>query len=400
MKRFVGAMLVIAVLLTGAVALCAQQNTAPQSAPMAALDFIKRTHPHPFGTVSEADFTAEAKRLDAQWDQLTAQGEADFALMRLVASLGDEHTTVASAVTDAALPFLTMRVGGEIIVVQAQAHLPELVGKALVSIGGVPVEDVYERMLPYLSGETDGWRGAQFAQALTSARMLVHVGAMQDTARVTVRVRDVMTGEETETTADTLPGGYDYASARIMPLAQTLMQSGYYYATLLKEGELFIQYNTCAENPQMPMADFADALWAQMGGMQPEKILVDLRHNSGGDSRVIAPLLTTLKRFMENGSTVYALIGAQTFSSGMLNAADLREIGAVLLGEETGGVLGYGELKMCALGDGLTLYCSSKDFSGGAAQHEPVTPDVTIEQTAEDFVRGVDSVVAWVRKQR
>lgn len=372
-----------------------------ESAPMKAYDFIKKTHPDPFRTISEAEFAAQAERLDDQWTALLESGEAGYALMQLAASLGDEHTRVAyTRGDDCALAFYVMRVEGRYIIVQAQRTIAQLVGKELTAIGGVSVDELYERVKPYLSGETEGWLGVQFAQAICSARLLMHVGAAQEASQVTVTARDIFTGEEIEVTADTLPGGYDYSAAQMMALPQTLMQSGAYYATLLEQGEVFIQYNVCAENPQMPMADFAQAILDQMGAMQPETVIVDLRHNGGGDSEVINPLLDALSQMIESGSVVYALIGPETFSSGVMNALDLRSIGAVLVGEPTGGVMGFGELKSIPVGDGMTLYCSSKDFSGGAWPHEQVEPDVQVVQTAADFTHGIDSAIAWIRQNK
>ena len=115
---------------------------------------------------------------------------------------------------------------------------------------------------------------------------------------------------------------------------------------------------------------------------------------------MIKPLLSALSQLMDAGSVVCALIGPETFSSGVMNALDLRHIGAVLVGEATGGVMGFGELKSLPVGDRMTLYCSSKDFSGGAWPHEPVVPNVIVPQRAEDFVRGIDSAIAWIRDQK
>lgn len=399
MKRRAIAGINILMMLTGLMILLISSGAIGESTPMKTYDFIKAIHPDPFRIIPEAEFAKEAKRLDAQWDALVDEREAGYALTKLVASLGDEHTMIAySRGDDYALPFLVMRVEGKYIIVKAQQMLSQLVGMELTAIDGVPVGEIYDRIRPYLSGETEGWLGVQFGQAIYSARMLEHVGVLSDASRLSVTARNVLTGEEITVQAETLWGGD--ASMQMMPLAQTLMQSGYYYATLLEQGEVFIQYNVCADNPQLPMTEFAEAILAQMGALQPETVIVDLRHNTGGNSEVIKPLLSALSQLMDAGSVVYALIGPETFSSGVMNALDLRHIGAVLVGEATGGVMGFGELKSLPVGDGMTLYCSSKDFSGGAWPHEPVVPDGLVPQRAEDFVRGIDSAIAWIRDQK
>lgn len=383
------------------VVLCLSMGAAlGESVPQLLLTALEQTHPQPFGYVDEAVFEAEIEKLSGDWERLMEQGEAGYALARLTASIGDEHTQLAfDRGEDAVLPFYVMCVEGRYLIVQAQQAVSALVGKELTAIGGVPVSELFARVRPYLSGQTDGRLGVEFAQAICSMRMLMQVGAAEGIASAAIEAKDSTTGETIQLTVDTLTGGYDYGASQLMVLEQTLLQSGYYYATLLEQGELFIQYNVCADNPQMPMADFAQAVWEQMSPMKPETIIVDLRHNSGGNSEVINPLLNVLARFVQAGSELYALIGPETFSSGVMNAMDLRQTGAMLVGEATGGVMGFGEVRAIELADGMVLYCSSKDFSGGVWPHEPVYPDETVVQTAEDFARGVDSAIAWIRSR-
>lgn len=384
------AALVLALMIPVCVA--AQGGTKGSSVPGALDAAVREIHPAPFAKMSEEAWNGRVEQLERDWPELTKSGEADFALRELTAALGDEHTRVVYAgAQDAQLPFYVMKIGGSFLLVQAQQTCGALTGWALCEIGGIPVEEIVARMTPYLSAETDGWRDVLAAQELVSMRMLRQVGAIQDEGPVSITVRDPRTGE-TQTAEVELLDAYDAATSMLMPMAMTFAQSGYYYATLLEGGELFIQYNVCADNPQMPMTEFAKTLEQQLSGSVPGKILVDLRHNGGGNSEIINPLLDVLARLQQEGSKLYALVGPETFSSGVMDALKLREQGAVLVGEATGGVIGFGELKEADLGEGFVLYCSSKDFSGGQP-HEPIKPDWEITQAVEDMFAGVDTVV-------
>lgn len=390
-KRIFAALLLLA---------CLPACASAKSVPQALREAICATHPAPFTKVSEAEFDAAVEALDADWAELTAGGEAGFALRELAASLGDEHTTVVEQTDqNAALPFFVMRIGEDFVIVQAQQEHADWAGCALDAIGGMPVGEIARRMTPYLSAETDGWRDVLAATEMVSMRMLVHIGAAQSMEEASVTVRDTRTGRTQTAAVHALTGEYDYGTSVLMPMAQTFAQSGYYYATLLEGGELFIQYNVCADDPQMPVADFAAALDEQLGAnlpSPPDKIIVDLRHNGGGDSEVINPLLELLEGYRQRGSALYALIGPETFSSGVMDAMKLRDLGAVLVGEATGGVLGFGELKIVELGEGFTLGCSSVNFSGGQP-HLPLEPDVKAAQTLEDMLDGIDTAVERVR---
>lgn len=103
---------------------------------------------------------------------------------------------------------------------------------------------------------------------------------------------------------------------------------------------------------------------------------MDLRWNGGGDSRVIGPLKSALAK---GKAKVYALIGAQTFSSALMNAMEMqRELHATLVGEPAGGKpSGYGEVKTLTLpNSGLAVRYPSK-YSGAPTElGEELRPDI------------------------
>ena len=76
-----------------------------------------------------------------------------------------------------------------------------------------------------------------------------------------------------------------------------------------------------------------------------------------------------------------------------MNAQDLRDLGAVLVGETTGGSLGgFGELGQERLPNGCTLLYSTKNFGSEG----PVEPDETVSQTVADLLAGKDTAVESV----
>lgn len=379
------------------IAAAAPAAAQEETAPAAVSRFIKENHPSPFTKVSEADFDAAIARLEQNWASLPPE-EAHYALRALVASLGDEHTSLASSeLALPTLPFRAISYDGHWMVVQAQQEYAALVGQELVAVNGVPIPELKKRLLPLLSYETEEWAELLCLSEFLSMHSLQYIGAADRLDAVSVTVQDAQTGAQSTWEVNALPDGYDYGnSVFASPFPQTLMQSGYYYASLLDDGTLFIQYNTCADNPAMPMQEFAAALETQLLDTPPRKIIMDLRNNSGGNSRVIEPLLASLKRFQAAGSHLYALIGKSTFSSGTMGAADLQRLGACLVGEPAGGVFGFGEVKALALPDGSVLSCSTKDFSKNYPTRQ-VLPDVTVVQTVPDFLNGIDSAMEYVK---
>lgn len=365
-----------------------------EAAPDAVLRILQEGHPGPFTKISQEAFAAKVEELDGRWGKLQlSEGNAWCALRELAAAIGDAHTSVQppETLTQRTLPVLFGNYEGRWIILQAQAPYGELAGKELTAINGVALAEIVEKVKPLISYETEGWANVMLQSDLRNMRVLQYVGLADDMRTAQLTVCDAQTGAE-ETVEVATASGFNYGDAAALSFAPTIAQSGLYRATSLEDGTVFIQYNSCQEVPDLSMADFAAELGAQLDGFEG-KIIVDLRNNSGGDSRVIAPLVELLKKQKAAGARLYCLIGANTFSSAVMNAQDLRQAGATLVGEATGGRLGgFGELGMETLSNGCTLYYSTKDFG----PEGPVEPDETVPQTVEDLLAGRDTAVEYI----
>jgi hypothetical protein len=121
-----------------------------------------------------------------------------------------------------------------------------------------------------------------------------------------------------------------------------------------------IQYNNCTDHPSNPFAKFSADVARTIGERRPKRIVVDLRHNGGGNLRVIAPLVAVLKSQRRT-----------PVSSGFMAARDLkRQAHAVLVGE------------FAARGD------------------PPSYPlDHAIDMTSGDLQAGRDPIMDWIPRQ-
>ncbi|NNU34577.1 hypothetical protein HK413_11685 [Mucilaginibacter sp. S1162] len=111
---------------------------------------------------------------------------------------------------------------------------------------------------------------------------------------------------------------------------------------------LYFNYNECREMPDNPFAKFNDELFAFIATQHPEKIVLDLRYNDGGNSGVLDPFIEKIKAsYLNQKGKFFVLIGKQTFSSAVMNAVDLkRNSNAIFIGEPTSGNINhYGEVR-------------------------------------------------------
>lgn len=372
---------------------------------------LPRKHVELFGQMAEEAWAAEKARIAERLPELTP-AQFYYELRHMLAMADDAHTTVAFG-TDQyeylrALPFAVGWYAGEWRVLMLEDANAQYLGWQLTSINGVPMDEVFERAKSIISHENEYWARGQLSNTINFIDALQYLGiADMDADSVTLHICEG--GEEVllEVPAmdrETIMSA-DIAAFAPEDPAQTMYIRGYYSAFALDEKTMYVQYNQCAEDPQLQMSEFSDAVLEWMKGAGCDKLVFDLRHNAGGDSRVILPFVEAVQTYQqENGLDVYALIGQGTFSSGTMAMLEAKwRLNAKLVGEPTGGAMAcYGDVRQFQLPNmPLIVGYSTQEFvfMEGYEHGQPMCPDVSVEMTFEDYRSGRDPVVEWVMAQ-
>ena len=370
MKWKLGACLLAALLCLpmAAGALTAEERLADLDA---FCDGLEQGHKNLYAVTSKAEF---AQMREAVAGRIDAMDDAAFfyELRRLAAAIGDAHTTISYSDSPyahlRALPFAVRQWQGRWYLAMADQQNGRYLGWEVTAIDGVPMAEVFARAKGIISHENDVWAAQQFSNTINFLEALQFLGvtdAQAQGATLTLASRDgggesklFMPGmSEKEIMAAQIVGLRAEAAAATAP-------SGIYRAMELNGQTLFLQYNVCAEAPDLPMRDFAQKVEEALTQNGYDTLVLDLRYNTGGDSSIWWPLRERLENVRARQAlTVYTLIGEQTFSSGIIDALESREyLDAVLVGVPTGGsVNGYGELKSFSLPNSpVTVWYSTK----------------------------------------
>ena len=287
-------------------------------------------------------------------------------LMRLVASGRVAHTTVRIPSAPSPVAFHRLPLGfawfsdGLAITVASEPHR-ELLGLRVVAIGRMTPAALEQAIAPYVSREHDVWLRQQSQSMMTITELLRVVGQADADGRVSITTARP-DGSTTTMQVESIPSqngpplvGVLNALGITRPLFARQPDRYYWFELLPEQKALYIQYRRCAEDPQQPFAAFAQALFAAVDANPAavERVVVDLRLNTGGDSRVITPLLDGLRerKSLSGKGRLYGVIGPATFSSGLMAAMALRnELNAVLVGEPSGEKPNsYGEVRLLTL---------------------------------------------------
>ena len=352
---------------------------------------LEAIHPDPWHAVSEAEFRAAAERLAARSGDL-AEDELLVELMRLTALLGERDGHSGIFPLDPAherrfnlYPIRLYRFSDGYFVVDA-IDRPELVGARLVSIAGRPVEEVARVVASLVPADNEASRGARLAQWLVVEEVLDGLGF----AGGEFGFED---GDQTlaAVSADEYAAAFDDLFHPMVPQGLPERPRPAYLARRLEEmwtaklpEGLYLAYN-------VTLVDTAPLAAAVARATRP--VVVDLRHNPGGDNGTYPPLLEALR-----GREVVALISRTTFSAAGNFITDLEQAAEVtFVGEPSGGAPNhYGDpvpVELPSLGVTVQIAGVYWQKSTPDDPRLAIDPDLPVELSSGDFFAGRDPVL-------
>lgn len=415
------AALVLAALLLLPAALGAEEAAAAPLTPTQRqedLDFLydtlKDRHPDLFAGTPEAKFLATKGAIE---DALDSMNDLEFALelQSLISLVGDSHTTMSLGRTAGDFrffPFSMLWFDGAWRLSAVDASYKDLIGHTVTALGGLPMDQVLERFSSYVSADNPVKLRRQSAQQFYVADILEHLDILQPGQDLTLTLQNDA-GEPRSIILKAL------SSAQLSEVQMALVddlqvtepataydRTQYYFSLPLDKTTYYIQYNRCQQDPNLPMADFAARVAADLADGSYQQVFLDLRNNGGGSDGVIHSLLLTLAPLVRDGSIrLWGLIGETTYSSAVINAVMLPDMGGYLAGTPTSGSVDhFGAVNSFTLPNSqLKINHSTKwidlaTLLEGAIPYdvEPLSPHVTVVPTWGDYLAGVDTEVEYL----
>lgn len=409
LRRGAASFLAAALLCTAALAAEVERSQADRR--REDLDFLYQTvlvetHPNAFANTPESEFLALKADIESR---LETESDVEFLLdlQRLTALAGDSHTTlsIGGAAVLRAYPFALVRRGEHWYLSAVSSNGGTLLCQEVTELAGKPIAEVIDAFGTLFSSDNPVHLRRSFRQACNVADIYEYLGLVEAGAPLAVTLKNGKTLSlepmDMEAMSQT---EFLRLADRITRTPATAAADAYYFARPLTRDVYYIQYNTCREAEDLPMADFAAAVAADLDAGSYRRVLLDFRNNGGGSDGVIWPLLEVLRREMDRGVRLVGLIGEATFSSALINAVELQEMGGVLAGEPAGGsVCHFGAVRTFSLpGSGVRGQVSSKYIdlntlldAGAGRGVEALEPDIPVYQTMEDTLAGRDTLAEW-----
>ena len=239
-----------------------------------------------------------------------------------------------------------------IFAVDATAPYSQAIGARLVQIGETPIEEAYPRVSPFAYSDN-----ASTVKLITPIFLNIpealHAQGLIDDLNAPHLVFEKANGERITLDPKPLPMRdylpvlgkgtfYSGLQKRDAPLMQQQRDKTFWFAELPESNTLYIQYNEVRASTvnSGSLRSLVDAVTKRIEENDFDRIVVDVRHNGGGDNTTYGPLLNLLQNNpkVNQRGKLFLITGRQTFSAAANFSMDVEQkTNAIFAGEPMGG---------------------------------------------------------------
>lgn len=339
---------------------------------------MQKRHRDLFHHTPKAEFDLAFSGLEGRLPDLNAI-ETVAALQCFVALAGDGHTFLFTWDRYRNYPFEVAWFPDGVRIVRTTRGLAHLLGMRVERIDGRSIADVERFLAPAIPGAENEWYVlAQRPEKLRRSELLAALGVTDRPDRIRLR-GTLRSGKTGEFVVEPLPYGTsdDVLSEVAGPTVPVTPDPFFAWRWMPEENAVHLNFREYGD-----LVRKADVFFQEVRQRKPDKLIIDLRQNGGGNytlprDHLIAPI-QNIPEFNRIGH-LYLLIGRNTFSAAMTNASDFRrETEAVLVGEPTGArPNGFQELSSFTLPNcGIGIACSIRRYRFESDGRDAVYPDV------------------------
>lgn len=368
-------------------------------------------HPDAFRTASEEDFNAGVTALLEDLPELS-DAEIIVRIRRLVSMVADGHTSMMPnynafyALSHYPLNFYAFEDG--VYVVDATPDYEAYIGAKLVQVGTMDVDSAYALLEQTAVYENEWTRRLTTAKEFYEGVILLGSGIIESIEEPNF-VFEMSDGETVTLNPEPLSFS-DFLSfvgnEFNLPVREDVFylssRDTFWWTELPEENAIYLQYNMVgrANSEGVILASVANEIKALVDGGDIERVIIDLRHNPGGNVANYVSLRNFLMdhEFFKESGNLIILTGRQTFSAAVVFSLQLEDaINPVFMGEPTGGMPNMFENAnpLRLPNSELTINVASRSRQdGGADDLRPaVEPSLYVPLNSDDYFAGNDPVL-------
>jgi C-terminal processing protease CtpA/Prc len=370
------------------------------------LEFLARElpkrHANAFHFISHERFEQEVSDLNNKLDTLNSD-EIYAGMDRIANLIGDGHTYVRTPEDNANFPIDLERFGDEYRVAGTASGNEKALGARVIKIQDMSITRAHELLYALTpADETQALRDLRVLGFLTTGIFLHGVGIIpeRNVARYTLRDDN---GREFTMDVHAVPASakLDWTFAfKERPLFRQRPGENFWYTYLPDSHTVY-----CSFRGYKGLSQNSKGLFELIQQQHPDKLVIDMRLNGGGDYfeglKYLVHPIRDIADINRKGH-LFVLVGPETFSAAMSNAAHFRyQTNAVLVGQQIGEKPNsYQEAREMKLPNShWTVRYSVKFYKFVETRENLIRPDQEIIPSWDDYRSGRDPVLEWVLKQ-
>lgn len=181
------------------------------------------------------------------------------------------------------------------------------------------------------------------------------------------------------------------------------ISSLYWYSPIPETRLMYWQLNQLRDDPAQDLTAFLAKLAEALKQQRATGLILDLRHNNGGNGELVPQILSMLQQTGYLGAAgtpakLAVLTSGRTFSAAVLLAADLHAYNAIFVGEPTGvGAVHIGEENLVLLPNtGLAAAVATRLFVRSESDDKQpwIAPHLQVQSSFAQFRAGDDPGLA------
>jgi hypothetical protein len=310
---------------------------------------LQRIHYDPYKNISKPEFDAYVKKLNDEIPRLT-DNQITVGFMKLMRMMGDGHTQIRPGgtghnpmMTGLPVEFYLFKEG--LFITAAAPEYAELVGTQVIRLGDNSIEKVIETLDSIVSQDNKMWVKFIGVNMMKRLSIMNGLGLIPSADKMQITVRDGEGKTRSATLFEDKSGEVNnWVSVRQNsktpePLYLKNRRAAYWFEYIPESKTVFFQYNAVQNDVNNPLAQFCDKLFKFINENDVEKLVIDMRWNSGGNNFLNRPIVQGLIRNdkINQRGKLFVIIGRQTFSAAMNGATEIeRYTNAIFAGEPTG----------------------------------------------------------------
>ncbi|GGG93224.1 S41 family peptidase [Pedobacter zeae] len=370
------------------------------------LEFLKKTlplkHTNLFAKIDSNQFKNKVDQVSMRSNGFD-RNRFIVELFRLTKSIGDEHTFIEVNFTKV-LPVQFELFKEGLFVVGIDPANTSVLNSKLESINGHPVNDILARFREIIQDENPMYFNDRLLQHLNNPVLLNGLALISNDSTATFTLSNA--AGQVQNIKLKAVAGKDATKLNLAQSGNNLLShqknSNYWFDYQADTKILYFNYSDCSEHASYPFAKFAEELFTVIDKQKPNKIILDLRSNGGGNSAILNPFIEKIAAsYLNKKGKFYVLIGPHTFSSAVMNAVRIkRNTNAILVGQpSSGNINGYGEVRGFALPKSKIIVAySTRYWENWKGKKGPLKPDSYVDYSIKNYIKGKDEALAQADK--